>query len=309
MPAPGRAVQLSGAGVTTTQEQPGRTRAIVTGAALVGILGVGLVMGQLEGRPPASAIRTVARPAPEAAPPLVSERFEPWYDNRAWDVQGGALRYHYQTSTSERTVTLPDSGSATRIQFPPQAAIRLSYRVLYKVGWVGTAPGTCCEHELYVLTTASDRYSPLARTALTVYAEQHVGRAVVRIQDGLNIDTPHGDVSGCMAIAGSVGSELSCYTVNGVRNNVRSWLAPVIALTPGEWHRVEVELRLNTLGQADGLIRLSVDGTRMISATDVVFRTTAYPDMLFNQLVLAPYLPRSVADQAFWLDNVVVRPL
>lgn len=78
------------------------------------------------------------------------------------------------------------------------------------------------------------------------------------------------------------------------------------ALAPGEWHTVEVELRMNDVGRANGVIRLEVDGTRVISTDDVVFRTAAYPDMRFNQLVIGPYMGRSPIEQSFQLDDLVV---
>lgn len=192
------------------------------------------------------------------------------------------------------------------MQFAPSQEIRLSYRVKYAAGWLGTTPGTCCEHEFYVLTTDSPRFSPLARTVLSIYVEQARGVPVVRIQDGLHIEPPGVPVAGCGPIIGSAGSQVSCYGVGTARNNVRWWPAPVVALVPGEWHQVEVDLRLNDVGQANGVIRLSVNGTRMINAEDVLFRTAAHPTMLLSQLVIGPYLPQAAADQEFWVDSVQV---
>lgn len=48
-------------------------------------------------------------------------------------------------------------------------------------------------------------------------------------------------------------------------------------MTAGGWHHWEVALTLNTLGQADGTARMWIDGVLVLSYSNVVFRTAAYP--------------------------------
>jgi hypothetical protein len=46
-------------------------------------------------------------------------------------------------------------------------------------------------------------------------------------------------------------------------------------ITVGSWHQIEVEQRLNTLGQSDGVLRIWVDGVNVISRTDMTFVTSS----------------------------------
>lgn len=318
----------------TASPQKTRSRTLVGGAAVVALVsGLGsATLVQLTQAPPSTVERlsvpsgasgpTVTRcwsvplgwevrpPVVVEPPPLVRESFDDanlaargWYDNVALDVQGGGLRYRFQPGAS-----LPDSGNGTRIQFSPQNALRLNYRIKLAPGFAGSGE-SFGPHLAYLLTTADGRYAGLARSHLTVYSEFTGGTPIVRLQDGLNLSDPAGPVAGCGSLIGSVGSEVSCYGTGATRNNVRSWTAPVAPLTVGVWHEIALELRLNSVGQANGVIRLSVDGTRMIVALDVVFRTADHPMLQFNQLVLGPYFTRSPVDQQLYIDDVVLLAL
>jgi hypothetical protein len=65
--------------------------------------------------------------------------------------------------------------------------------------------------------------------------------------------------------------------------------------TDGRWHRVEAFIQLNTLDvqadrpRADGVIRGWFDGKLVIDRADVILRSTYFPKMKFNQLLLKPY--------------------
>lgn len=55
--------------------------------------------------------------------------------------------------------------------------------------------------------------------------------------------------------------------------------------TPGQWHRVEHRIQLNTPGEPDGIYELWVDQHRGISLDDVEYRTADQPDLQINQLM------------------------
>ena len=54
--------------------------------------------------------------------------------------------------------------------------------------------------------------------------------------------------------------------------------------------------KLNTLDlvrykpNADGIVRGWFDGKLVVERTDVIFRSTDFPDMKFNQFLLTPYV-------------------
>ncbi len=58
---------------------------------------------------------------------------------------------------------------------------------------------------------------------------------------------------------------------------------------------------------ADGELRGWVDGRLVVERTDLVFRTTDYPGMKVNQLLMAPYFHGGVPhDQELWIDELAV---
>src|SRR5262249_4781645 len=84
--------------------------------------------------------------------------------------------------------------------------------------------------------------------------------------------------------------------------------------TDDAWHCVEALFRLNSLDggrdrpNADGVVRAWFDGRLVIDRTDVVLRSTDFPDMKFNQFLLAPYFGPGLLphEQALWIDELAV---
>src|SRR5262245_2006973 len=74
--------------------------------------------------------------------------------------------------------------------------------------------------------------------------------------------------------------------------------------------------RLNSLDlgrdrpNADGVVRAWFDGRLVVERTDVVLRSTDFPDMKFNQFLLAPYFGPGLLphEQALWIDELTVGP-
>ena len=84
--------------------------------------------------------------------------------------------------------------------------------------------------------------------------------------------------------------------------------------TDDRWHCVEAMFQLNSLDlaadkpNADGVVRGWFDGELVVDRTDVILRTTDFPEMKFNQFLLLPYfgpglLPHA---QTLWIDELAV---
>ncbi len=59
----------------------------------------------------------------------------------------------------------------------------------------------------------------------------------------------------------------------------------------GDWHDVVVHVKLNTVGQSDGMQEMWVDGQKTISQTGMLFRTTT--DVRSNQFSWQLYATQS----------------
>lgn len=86
--------------------------------------------------------------------------------------------------------------------------------------------------------------------------------------------------------------------------NVTVQTAPKVENTAGVWHEVVVRLKMNAVGQHDGLQELWVDGSKKISQTGMRWRDTT--DLRLNQFAVQMYVDQAVQMQFLWVDNVVV---
>jgi hypothetical protein len=81
-----------------------------------------------------------------------------------------------------------------------------------------------------------------------------------------------------------------------------------------KWHCIEAYFRLNTLDtiadqpNPDGIVRGWFDGEKVIDHRDVILRSTDFPDMKFNQFLMAPYFGPGLLNNAqkLWIDELVV---
>jgi hypothetical protein len=80
------------------------------------------------------------------------------------------------------------------------------------------------------------------------------------------------------------------------------------------WHCIEAFFRLNSLdlnndkSNKDGIVRGWFDGKLVIDHSDVVLRSTDFPDMKFNQFLAAPYFGPGLLNnsQKLWIDELVI---
>jgi len=130
------------------------------------------------------------------------------------------------------------------------------------------------------------------------YVEPVNGRLRLAATDIQNKDAPHGLTQG---------------PLRGGYNG-RFYDSKEAVFDNTSWHCVEAMFKLNSLDMkndkpnADGEVRGWFDGKLVVERTDVVFRSTDFPKMKFNQFLLTPYfgpglLPRA---QTLWIDELAV---
>ncbi len=137
-----------------------------------------------------------------------------------------------------------------------------------------------------------------AASRLTVYIEPQEGKLRLAAQDIENRDSRHGLTQG--PLRGGY---------NGTFHDSKDSL-----FSDDKWHCVEAMFRLNTLDlkrdrpNADGIVRAWFDGRVVIDRTDVILRSTDFPNMKFNQFLLAPYFGPGLLphEQTLWIDELTV---
>jgi hypothetical protein len=267
--------------------------------------------------------------------------FEEGFEDDLWATRGWYSNGAFATTTSN-----PRSGSRAligsfaqgatnvpwnggRVLFTPTNSLYVRYWVRYSDNWVGSG-GTAQPHEFFFLTTENTAFVGPARTRLTVYVEhnyQNGGLPVLAWQDGENVDEASINVNlvgvtEARAVAGCNGNpdgiQSSCYLNGAAHWNWKSLRATTPRFMPtagagykGDWHMVEAYYRLNTVvggvAQNDGIARYWFDGALVLEATNAQFRTGARPNMLFNQMLLSPYIgPGSSVAQTVWYDDILI---
>ena len=152
-------------------------------------------------------------------------------------------------------------------------------------------------HLLHFVTTENNRFLGPAVSHLTLYIEPVNGKLRLATQDIQNKDAPHGLTQG--PLKGGY---------NGQFFDSRD-----VLFNDGKWHVIEAMFKLNSLDLAndrpnkDGELRGWVDGKLVVEKSDVVFRSTDFPKMKFNQFLMTPYFHHGVPhDQTLWIDELSV---
>jgi hypothetical protein len=124
--------------------------------------------------------------------------------------------------------------------------------------------------------------------------------------------TEERSVAACNGLHGDL-DRRDCFPTDATHwYSSRSWFAePDASLYDGSWHRVSVLFRLNSVsdgvGNVDGAVRYWLDGELIISSDRILYRTGANADMLFNQILIAPYIgDGSPKRQTMWVDDLVI---
>jgi hypothetical protein len=222
-----------------------------------------------------------------------------WYDGDRFRIADtgafagkGSIEYHWPDGG-----TVPDTSSGVRRLFEPTETVYLRFYIKLSKGW-GWTGRAYHPHLIHFMTTENEKYHGPAASHLTVYIEPQEGRLRLAAQDIQNKDAPHGLTQG--PLKGGY---------NGTFYDSKD-----VLFGDDQWHCVEAQFTLNSLDVvrdrpvADGVVRGWFDGKLVVERTDVVLRSTDFPKMKFNQLLVTPYfgpglLPHA---QTLWIDALAV---
>ncbi len=261
-----------------------------------------------------------------------------WYDSTRLQLSAAehipgstkSVEYRFTKGSTKPAV----SGSAIRKMFPETDSVYMSVYVKHSENWVGSKK-SYHPHVFYVLTNLEDKYAGPSATHMTAYIEENNGKPVLGIQDSLNIDasrvdedlrnkTEHRATAGCNGTNKDGYAHLDCYSNGESYRNSKMWASAKKYFLDdrgpyykGDWHHIEAYFKLNSIvngkGSADGVVQYWYDGVLVIDHHDIVMRTAEYPNMKFNQFMIAPYIgDGSPVDQTMWIDDLIVatvRPL
>lgn len=221
-----------------------------------------------------------------------------WYDlgdiRIAAAAFAGAGCLEFEWTDKNRPV---QGSSPMRRLFEPSGEVYLRFYLRLSKGW-GWSGRNYHPHLTHFLTTENDRWAGPAATHLTTYVEPVGGRLRLAAQDIQNKDAPHGLTQG---------------PLRGGYNG-RFFDSQERLFTDDRWRCIEAQFRLNSLDREndkprpDGVVRGWVDGRLVVEATDVILRTTDFPEMRFNQFMLAPYFGTGLLPHAqkLWIDELAV---
>lgn len=248
-------------------------------------------------------------PAPRAADapdPFFTESFDDsalasrgWYDVgkvsiSAADPHSGAgcIEYRWTDKGGPQSASSP-----ARRLFAPTDTVYLSYYIRLSPNWGWTGRGYH-PHLTHFMTTENDAFRGPASSRLTLYVEPVDGHLRLAAQDMQNVDAPHGLTQG---------------PLRGGYNG-RFYDSASVLFNDSSWHRVEAFFKLNTVdvdkgaSNADGIVRGWFDGALVVDSTDAVLRSVDFPDMKFNQFLLAPYFSPGLVPhaQSLFIDDLSV---
>lgn len=222
-----------------------------------------------------------------------------WYDGTKWTItpqgafQGnGCIQFHWNDRTST-----PMGAPGIRHLFTPSDVVYLRFYIKLGPNW-GWTGKNWHPHLTHFITTENDPNCGPAATHLTVYVEPVNGKLRLSTQDIQNKDAPHGLTQG--PLRGGYNEQI--------------WDSQEVLFNDEQWHCVEGMFKLNSVDvatgkwNADGEARGWFDGKLVIERTGVIFRSVDFPNMKFNQFLLAPYfgpglLPHA---QTLWIDELAV---
>ena len=221
-----------------------------------------------------------------------------WYDlgmvRIAGDASAGKGCLEHEWVEDKGNV---QGSSPMRRLFEPSDRVYVRFDLKLSKGW-GWSGRNYHPHLINLLTTESGKWHGPAASRLTLYIEPVAGKLRLAAQDIQNKDAPHGLTQG---------------PLRGGYNG-KFYDSEEELFTDDQWHRVEAYFQLNTLDLAadkpnrDGIVRGWFDGRLVVEHTDVIFRSTDYPKMKFNQFFLGPYFGPGLLPhpQKLWIDELVV---
>ncbi len=236
---------------------------------------------------------------------LISEPFDDarlatrgWYDGTDCRISTGSFKgtgcIEYEWIKGIQAV---QGSSQFRHLFSPSDEIYIRFYLRLSPDWKWSGVNWH-PHMIHFLTTENSDYHGPAASHLTLYIEPVNGKLRLAATDIQNEDMPHGLTQG--PLKGGY---------NGILYDSEEKL-----FTDDSWHCIEAQFRLNSLDlkddrpNNDGIIRGWFDGRIVIDKQDAILRSTDFPGMKINQLLIAPYFGPGLLDnsQKLWIDELVV---
>jgi hypothetical protein len=221
-----------------------------------------------------------------------------WYDLNGIRIAAGAKAgkgcIEYEWALGKPNA---QGSSPMRRLFEPTDRVYLRYYLKLSKGW-GWSGRNYHPHLTHFMTTENGQWHGPAASHLTVYLEPVGGKLRLAAQDIQNKDAKHGLTQG---------------PLKGGYNG-QFYDSKEILFDDDQWHLVEAYFQLNTLDltadkpNRDGIVRGWLDGKLVVEATDVVLRSTDFPNMKFNQFLMAPYFGPGLLPhpQKLWIDELAV---
>jgi len=253
-----------------------------------------------------------------------------WYDTTPQGTivtggrSGNAMQWYWPAGA-----TLPTNGGAMRKLFTPTETLYISYYTKFQTGWRGSGV-SYHPHMINILSDLDGDWAGPSNTYLNVYYEMlsdtispYAVHPTSFIQDNMVVNTSYGtppkdltaitenrSVGRCnspLAPGASVGD---CYNAPPWYST-QGWYTPDTSVSLNAWHKVELYYQMNTvvsgIGQADGIMRVWIDGVQAQNRTDLTYRTGQNPTKKFHQFVFGPYIGvGSPIAQSMWIDELTV---
>ncbi|OFY10875.1 MAG: hypothetical protein A2X05_15310 [Bacteroidetes bacterium GWE2_41_25] len=221
-----------------------------------------------------------------------------WYDGTSCRISEnsihgkGCIEYEWIKGIQ------PVQGSSPqRHLFSPVDEVYIRYYLRLSKDWQWTGVNWH-PHLTHFLTTENSEFHGPAASHLTLYIEPVNGKLRLAATDIQNENTPHGLTQG--PLKGGY---------NGMLYDSKEQL-----FVDDKWHCIEAFFRLNSLDiindipNKDGIVQGWFDGKLVVDRTDVILRSTDFPDMKLNQFLMAPYFGPGLLNNAqkLWIDELVV---
>jgi hypothetical protein len=221
-----------------------------------------------------------------------------WYDGTSCRISEsamlgkGCIEYEWVKGVQQ-----VQGSSPQRHLFTPAEEIYIRYYLRLSKGWQWTGVNWH-PHLTHFLTTENSEFHGPAASHLTLYVEPVNGKLRLAATDIQNENMPYGLTQG--QLKGGY---------NGMLYDSKELL-----FVDNQWHCIEAFFRLNSLDikndtpNKDGIIQGWFDGKLVVDRTNVILRSTDFPNMKLNQFLMAPYFGPGLLNNAqkLWIDELVI---
>jgi len=220
-----------------------------------------------------------------------------WYDESRIIIVGNARAgdgcIEYEWGPESKGI----ASASLRHPVPQADEVYLRFYMKLSKGW-GWTGRNYHPHLTHFMTTENSEYHGPAASHLTLYVEPVNGKLRLAATDIQNKDAPHGLTQG--ELRGGYNGKL--------------YDSEEVLFDDAEWHCIEAYFKLNTLDMEndqpneDGIVRGWFDNELVVDHSDVILRSTDFPEMEINQFLMAPYFGPGLLPHAqkLWIDELVV---